>query len=83
MRWLDSTTDSMEMNLSKLLEIVKDRGACCAAVQGVVARVRLDLVTEQQQPEKGLISQQNCIYFKKISGNTLYLAVAFGRSREL
>ena len=26
MRWLDSTTDSMDMNLSKLLEIVKDRG---------------------------------------------------------
>ena len=27
MRWLDSTTDSMDMNLSKLWEIVEDRGA--------------------------------------------------------
>jgi len=27
MRWLDSTTDSMDMNLIKLWEIVKDRGA--------------------------------------------------------
>ena len=27
MRWLDGTTDSMDMNLSKLQEIVKDRGA--------------------------------------------------------
>ena len=27
MRWLDSITDSMDMNLSKLQEIVKDRGA--------------------------------------------------------
>ena len=34
-RWLDSITDSMEMNLSKLQEIIEDRGAWRAAVQGV------------------------------------------------
>ena len=34
MRWLDSLTDSMDMNLSKLREIVKDRGAWHGAVQG-------------------------------------------------
>ena len=34
-RWLDSTTDSMNVNLSKLWVIVKDREACCAAVHGV------------------------------------------------
>ena len=34
LRWLDGITDSIDMNLSKLLKIVKDRGAWYAAVHG-------------------------------------------------
>ena len=34
-RWLDGITDSMDMGLSKLQEIVRDRGTWCVAVHGI------------------------------------------------
>ena len=47
MSWLESITDSMNMNLSKLREIAEDRGACMLQSMGS-QRVRHDLATEQR-----------------------------------
>ena len=50
MRWLDGITDSMDVNLGKFQQMVRDREAWHAAAHGI-QRGRLELATEQQQQQ--------------------------------
>ena len=60
MRWLDSITDSVDMNLSKFQEMVEDREAWLQSMG--LQRVGQDLVSEQEQK----ISSEGCCYFLPI-----------------
>ena len=55
MRWLDSITNSLDMNLSKLQEMVKNRETWCAAVPGISNSHML----HSMKPQRDMTLQMN------------------------
>ena len=74
MRWFDTITDSVDVNLSKLRELEEDRGAWLAAVHCVT-----ELYTTQRLNNKGEIEKRECkMLIKELFKMYLLNGLAFG-----
>ena len=90
MRWLDDITDSMDMSLSKLWELVMDRETWCASVHGTAKRSNQSIVKEigPEYSLEGLMLKlklQNFGYLMQRSDSfekTLMLGKIEGRKRR-
>ena len=91
MRWLDGITDSMEMSLSKLREMVMDWEAWCAAVHGAAKRSNQPILKEispECSSSEGLMLRLKLQYFGHLmrrtdsSEKTLMLGKIEGRRRR-
>ena len=83
MRWLDGITDSMDMTLSKLWEMVRDREAWCAAVHGVTKSwTQLSDRTELNMPEAGVVPSPVESGAKCLSGRQLNMRIQIEEARK-